>query len=46
LAFATNQNNLLLSLRGLTSSDDFIRNQNDGIIAEPVSAMPAFSLTD
>jgi twitching motility protein PilT len=46
LAFATNQNNLLLSLRGLTSSDDFIRNQTDGITAEPVSRMPAFSLTD
>jgi len=46
LAFATNQNNLLLSLKGLTSSDDFIRNQTDGIIGDPVSAMPAFSLTD
>jgi twitching motility protein PilT len=29
LAFATNQNNLLLSLRGLTSSDDFIRTQSE-----------------
>src|SRR5690349_17763513 len=46
LAFATNQNNLLLSLKGLTSSDDFIRNQTEGVIADPVSAMPAFSLTD
>jgi twitching motility protein PilT len=46
VAFATNQNNLLLSLKGLTSSDDFIRNQTDGIVADPVSAMPAFSLTD
>jgi twitching motility protein PilT len=46
LAFATNQNNLLLSLKGLTSSDDFIRNHTDGVIADPVSAMPAFSLTD
>ena len=46
LAFATNQNNLLLSLKGLTSSDDFIRNQTDGIIGDPVSSMPAFSLTD
>ena len=46
LAFATNQNNLLLSLKGLTSSDDFIRNQTGGVIGDPVSAMPAFSLTD
>ena len=46
LAFSTNQNNLLLSLKGLTSSDDFIRNQAEGIIVDPVSAMPAFSLTD
>lgn len=32
LAFATNQNNLLLSLKGLTSSDDFIRSQNDDFV--------------
>ncbi len=31
LAFATNQNNLLLSLRGLASSEDFIRSEIDGI---------------
>jgi twitching motility protein PilT len=46
LAFATNQNNLLLSLKGLTSSDDFIRNQTDVVVGDPVNAMPAFSLTD
>mgnify|MGYP003286571908 CR=1 FL=1 len=27
LAFATNQNNLLLALKGLSSSDDFIRGE-------------------
>src|SRR5688572_21631411 len=34
LAFATNQNNLLLALKGLTSSDDFIRSQNDTFVPE------------
>jgi twitching motility protein PilT len=29
LAFATNQNNLLLELKGLSSSEDFIRSGND-----------------
>jgi twitching motility protein PilT len=29
LAFATNQNNLLLELKGLSSSEDFIRTEND-----------------
>jgi twitching motility protein PilT len=47
LAFATNQNNLLLSLRGLTSSDDFIRTETEGFVANESSQMPAaFSLTD
>ena len=45
LAFSTNQNNLLLSLKGLTSSDDFIRNQAEGIIVDPVSAMPRLATT-
>lgn len=31
LPFATNQNNLLLSLKGLASSEDFIRAEIDGI---------------
>jgi twitching motility protein PilT len=38
LPFATNQNNLLLSLKGLASSEDFIRSEIDGI-------GPAFSDT-
>jgi twitching motility protein PilT len=46
LAFATNQNNLLLSLKGLTSSDDFIRSQSDGMMADPVSESLVYSLTD
>src|SRR5437867_5263458 len=46
LAFATNQNNLLLSLKGLTSSDDFIRNQAEGFVANQSSQPPAFTLTD
>src|SRR5437764_13804028 len=47
LAFATNQNNLLLSLKGLTSSDDFIRTQSEGFVANQSSSMPpAFSITD
>src|SRR6266705_5353944 len=32
LGFATNQNNLLLSLKGLTSSEDFIRTQGQNTI--------------
>jgi twitching motility protein PilT len=31
LPFATNQNNLLLSLKGLSSTEDFIRSEIDGI---------------
>ena len=47
LAFATNQNNLLLALKGLTSSDDFIRTQSEDVIASRTTQMPpAFSLTD
>ena len=30
LAFSTNQNNLLLNLKGLTSGEDFIRNEQTG----------------
>jgi twitching motility protein PilT len=29
LAFATNQNNLLLSLKGMTAAEDFIRREAD-----------------
>jgi twitching motility protein PilT len=47
LAFATNQNNLLLNLKGLTSSDDFIRSQSEDFVAGQTSQMPpAFSLTE
>src|SRR6266404_4340247 len=35
LAFATNQNNLLLSLKGMTASEDFIRREGDKM---PISA--------
>ena len=37
LAFATNQNNLLLSLKGLASSEDFIRSEVDRIPVGTVS---------
>src|SRR2546429_1078117 len=47
IAFATNQNNLLLSLKGLTSSDDFIRSQTEGMVRNQSSQLPvAFTLTD
>jgi len=31
LAFATNQNNLLLSLKGMTAGEDFVRREVDGV---------------
>ena len=47
LAFATNQNNLLLALKGLTSSDDFIRSQNDTFVPEQSALTSSvISLTD
>ena len=47
LAFATNQNNLLLSLKGLTSSDDFIRTQSENVISDQTVRMPIeYSLSD
>lgn len=46
LGFATNTNNLLLSLKGLTSSEDFIRTETENVIPKPGSGSPAFSLTD
>src|SRR5690349_9541688 len=47
LAFATNQNNLLLSLKGLTSGEDYIRAQASNIVANQGSQLPAgFTLTD
>jgi twitching motility protein PilT len=47
LGFATNQNNLLLSLKGLTSGEDFIRSQSENAVANQSSHQPfAFSLTE
>ena len=46
VAFATNQNNLLLSLKGLTSSDDFIRSQSEEIIASRTTQSPQAFITD
>ena len=37
LAFATNQNNLLLSLKGMTAAEDFIRREVDGMPANQFS---------
>src|SRR5712672_207 len=47
LGFATNQNNLLLSLKGLTSGEDFIRSQSENSMPSESSRQPfAFSLND
>jgi twitching motility protein PilT len=47
LGFATNQNNLLLSLKGLTSSEDFIRTQTETVAPNQASRPPAgFTLND
>jgi twitching motility protein PilT len=47
LGFATNQNNLLLSLKGLTSSEDFIRTHSENVVANQASQLPVgFTLND
>jgi len=47
IGFATNQNNLLLSLKGLTSGEDFVRSQSENTVAGEPSRQPfAFSLND
>ena len=47
LGFATNQNNLLLSLKGLTSGEDFIRTQGRNMVPNQTSQRPAgFSLNE
>ena len=47
IGFATNQNNLLLSLKGLTSGEDFLRSQSEDTVAGESSRQPfAFSLND
>jgi twitching motility protein PilT len=40
LAFATNQNNLLLSLKGMTAAEDFIRRDGDRDSGEHVLRLP------
>jgi twitching motility protein PilT len=40
LGFATNQNNLLLSLKGLTSGEDFIRTQSEDVLTHQSSRRP------
>lgn len=46
IGFATNQNNLLLSLKGLTSGEDFIRSQENVVGTESSHQPFAFSLTE
>jgi twitching motility protein PilT len=47
LSFATNQNNLLLSLKGLTSSEDFIKTEGEKILPPHASGRSfALDLTD
>src|ERR1700730_11240168 len=47
IGFATNQNNLLLSLKGLTSGEDFLRSQSDTLVPSESSRQPfAFSLNE
>src|SRR3989440_387149 len=48
LTFATNQNNLLLSLKGLTSGEDFMRAEAQSVIASrPQSRFPSsFTLNE
>jgi twitching motility protein PilT len=47
LAFSTNQNNLLLELKGLTSGEDYIRAQASTIVANQASQLPAgFTMTE
>jgi twitching motility protein PilT len=37
LAFASNQNNLLLSLKGMTAAEDFIRRDGDAMTVNSFS---------
>ena len=48
VGFATNQNNLLLSLKGLTSGEDYVRAQAENLIAnnQREHYPAAFTLTD
>ena len=38
LGFASNQNNLLLSLKGMTSSEDFIRGEAENVVANKATS--------
>ncbi len=46
IGFATNQNNLLLSLKGLTSGEDYLRSQSESIVANASSRPFEFSLNE
>ncbi|MDX6445878.1 MAG: twitching motility protein PilT [Blastocatellia bacterium] len=47
VGFATNQNNLLLSLKGLTSGEDFIRSQAEKVVVGESARQPfAFTLNE
>lgn len=47
IGFATNQNNLLLELKGLTSGEDFMRSQAEHVVARQITRRtPQFTLTD
>lgn len=42
LSYATNQNNLLLQLKGLSSTEDYLNNnKNKRPVVEPISPSPA-----
>jgi twitching motility protein PilT len=45
LSFATNQNNLLLSLKGLTSGEDFVRMETEHILGNQTRPPVSFSFT-
>ncbi len=45
LSFATNQNNLLLSLKGLTSGEDFVRMETEHILENRTRQPVSFSFT-
>jgi twitching motility protein PilT len=47
MMFATNQNNLLLSLKGLTAGEDFMRGNAANVVVAKTSQFPAgFTLTE
>jgi twitching motility protein PilT len=47
LMFSTNQNNLLLELKGLTAGEDYLRGNAAKVVAAQTSQLPAgFTLTE